>query len=109
MTTRDTDLERLMRDLRREDPYIHEPDEKDVDIGGACFLNRDRVCGPDCTAFVSPEAPTAAERCILLSGVERLTELVGELVRVKRPERPMPPDIAPPFLTPPKPGVGGSK
>jgi len=98
MTSRDQELDTLMRDLRRDDPFIEKPDEMAVDIGGGCFLDRERVCGPDCTAFTDVHAPTAAERCVVLSGINAGLGLIGELVKLRRPVRrdPLGPNIPPP-------------
>lgn len=108
MSGRDTELDAVMRALQRNEPYLHEPDEKNVDVGGACFLNRDRVCGPDCTAFVSPDAPTAVERCVLLSAAQQVPEFIGELMRERRADPYCPPNITPPHVEPPK-RHGGSR
>lgn len=108
MSTREEELDQLERRLREniERPYIERPDERDVGVGGACFLDRDRLCGPDCTSFVDPEAPTAAERCVILSGVNTGLELLAELVQLKRhPLREVPaaPSIPPPYANMRKP------
>lgn len=96
MTQRDTELESVIKDLRREEPYIEKPDEINVDLGAACFLNGNRVCGPDCSAFTDPHAPTAQERCLILSSVSTGLELLQELVRDKRPRATYAPHIEPP-------------
>ena len=101
MTSRDQELDNVMRELRRDDPYIEKPDEMRVDIGGGCFLDRERVCGPDCTAFTDEHAPTAAERCTVLTGINTGVELLGELIKLRRPARPPPP--SPPSIPPPDP------
>jgi hypothetical protein len=98
---RDQELERLVRTLRQDEPYIEKPDELDVDVGGGCFLDRHRVCGNDCTAYGDAAAPTAVERCTLLSGVSRGLALLGELVELRRPvRRPIP---TAPYIEPPDP------
>ncbi len=51
---RDRDLDNLNKDLDEEPkgtPYLHEPDEKAISDGSMCWLNVERMCGPDCTAF----------------------------------------------------------
>jgi hypothetical protein len=96
MTSREEELKQLVRDLST-DPYIEKPEEISTDVGGACFLDRHRICGADCTAFTDPHAPTAAERCTLLTGVNAGLELFQELIQLrKQPARPAPPDIRPP-------------
>jgi hypothetical protein len=97
MTERDRELNELMGELKKPMPYIEEPDEKNVDIGGACFLDQQRVCGPDCTAFTDPYAPTAAERCTILTSMNTGLELLQDLVQLRRPApRPAAPSIPPP-------------
>lgn len=93
MTTRENELDEVTQGQDR--PYIHKPDKVDVDLGGLCFLDRNRVCGPDCTAFVDPAAPTAIERCLLLGAVAGGIELLSQLVK-PRASRPPAPDVKPP-------------
>ena len=108
MTDREEKLDELERELRKriDKPYIEQPDERDVGIGGACFLDRKRLCGPDCTSFIDPQAPTAAERCTILSGINTGLEMLGELVQLQRnpvravravAEAPAVPSIPPPY------------
>jgi hypothetical protein len=91
------DHRRLIRELQRDEPYVERPDELKVDVGGACFMDRNRMCGPDCTAFTDPAAPTAQERCTLLTGASAGLELLQELVQLlRRPAARGAPDIRPP-------------
>lgn len=83
MTDRDAEYNKLMHELK-DTPFIEKPDRIDVDVGGACFLNQDRVCGPDCTAFGDAEAPTAAERCTILSGMNTGLELLQDLIQLSK-------------------------
>lgn len=46
---RDRELNELERELKAP-PHIESPDVKNFD-GGACWLDKDRVCGPDCVAY----------------------------------------------------------
>jgi len=66
-------------------------DEKEPASGLACFIAQDRVCGPDCMAFL-PQAPTGATylgqqwaHCLVLVSVEKgarhLTILAGEATK----------------------------
>ncbi len=86
---RDDELDAVQRSLER--PYIEEPDERDVDIGGACFLDQKRRCGPDCTAFNTDElAPTALERCHLLHTAQQGFVLLQQVMdRLTRPSVPV--------------------
>ena len=118
MTTpsRDDELDALERELRRElrvdTPYIEKPDELPVDVGGACFLDRHRMCTPECTAHLGPDLPTAVERCAVLSAATRGADLIEQLVQLgNKNERRAGsvPSIPPPHLDPasgPGPGLG---
>lgn len=51
-----SDRERRLQDWERErdaahTPYLEKPDEMNVGSGLLCWINADRVCGPDCVAF----------------------------------------------------------
>lgn len=51
---RDNELNKLERELTEEPkgtPYLEEPDEKNIADGSMCWLNVERMCGPECTAF----------------------------------------------------------
>jgi hypothetical protein len=62
---RDDDLDELQKEL--DQPYIHEPDEMEPGAGQTCFLNCDRLCRSDCTAYnVFADPAQGPERCILL-------------------------------------------
>lgn len=61
-------------------PYIEKPDELPAREGGLCFLNSARLCGPDCTAYVDHEAPTPAERCLVLGSLIDVSTLVRERI-----------------------------
>ncbi len=95
MGTRDEEYDRTVKELRGT-PFIEEPKELDVDVGGACFINHERLCRPDCTAFGDPNAPTAAERCMILSGMNTGLEVLKDIAALlKRPALRPPP--APPY------------
>lgn len=96
MTTADDDHRRLIRDLQVDDPYIEQPDKMNVDVGGACFLDRNRMCGPDCTSFTDPSAPTAQERCTILTAASVGLDLLRDLVQLRRPPVAAAPNIPPP-------------
>lgn len=90
MNKRDEDFKQLMDELKSDQPYVAKPDRINVDIGGACFLNSDRVCGADCTAYVSDDEPTASERCSILTSMNAGVALLNELVLLKKRDRPAP-------------------
>lgn len=97
MGKRDEEYDATMRELQGT-PYIEEPTELDVDVGGACFINHERLCRPDCTAFGDADAPTAAERCMILQGMNTGLEALKSIASLlKRPPQPAP---APPFYDP---------
>lgn len=113
---RDEDLEQLMGELRSDKPYIEKPDELTVDVGGGCFLDRHRVCGADCTAYLGNDLPTAPERCAVLAGATKGLQLLEQLVqlgrsdhRLKQTPAPVPPpldkSLARGFETGPAPGL----
>ncbi len=96
---REAELRALEEELRR--PYIEKPDEINTDLGGQCFLDRNRFCGPDCTAFADPQGPTAADRCQLLGGVQTALELLthfgSHLVQLSRKPAPAPAPVPAPL------------
>jgi hypothetical protein len=62
---RDEDLDELQKEL--EQPFIEEPDELDEGAGQTCFINQDRMCRADCTAFnIYAQPAQGPERCIML-------------------------------------------
>ena len=62
---RDEELDELEAELHT--PYIEEPEELDEGAGQTCFLDGDRRCMPDCTAFnVYAEVQQGPERCVFL-------------------------------------------
>jgi hypothetical protein len=102
MSHPEDDLRALEEQLRLgAKPYIEKPDEVDLDVGGQCFIDRNRVCGPDCMSFTSVHAPLASERCVILNSMQASMELLGELVQVLKPRRQ--PTVAPPDIQPPNP------
>ncbi len=61
------------------DSFVHPPGEleDDASSGLVCFIDSERVCGPDCMAFSvaadgGPALSDEQRRCVLLSAVERL-------------------------------------
>ena len=78
-TERDQELDELQRELSQP---IEPPEEVGEGEGQTCFINQDRLCRPDCTAFNSyAELKQGPERCILLVYLSHTaantTELVG--------------------------------
>lgn len=64
---REAELDDLNKDL--EAPYIHAPDEKAIGDGTLCFLDKERVCDADCTAFnweLPPGQRQAPNQCMIL-------------------------------------------
>jgi hypothetical protein len=81
MSERDQELDELERDLVAE-PFIHRADEIEEGKGQTCFINQDRECQPDCTAFnIYADPQQGPERCILLvymgNSAVNTQELVG--------------------------------
>lgn len=108
MPDRDEDFKEVVRALRRDDPYLEKPDEVRLDVGGTCFLDRARMCGPDCASYTDERAPTAPERCTILVGINSGLELLTELVKLVKqpPTRSAVP--GPPIIQPPDP-MGGRR
>ena len=84
MAERDQELDELERDLAAE-PFIHRPDEIEEGKGQTCFLNENRMCEPDCTAFnVYADPQQGPERCILLVYLANSAVSTQELVQQSR-------------------------
>ncbi len=74
---RDEELEALRRELSQDQPYIEKPDERQIESGALCFLDRTRVCGPDCPSHVSWGA-LPEERCQFLIATRALTRFLQQ-------------------------------
>lgn len=81
MANRDEEINGILDALQQDVPYIEKPQELRVGAGGVCFLDRNRMCGSDCAAFTDASAPTGAERCTILVGINTGMVLLAELVR----------------------------
>lgn len=57
------------------DPYIEKPDELDVGDGQMCWLDSNRMCGPDCKAF-NLSAEQGPEQCLFLVRSGKATDAV---------------------------------
>ena len=80
---RDEELDALEEDLRQ--PYIAPPDEIKEGEGQICFLNADRPCLPDCTAFnIYAQPAQGPERCTFLLYAANLAVNTQELVQLGR-------------------------
>jgi hypothetical protein len=106
-TDRDTELDALQKELRSEPatPFIRRPEELDVKDGSLCWLNGHRVCGADCVAFAGEEAPTPAERCMILNQFGLMSTLPSLLIQLKSPTRAVD-DLFSPALPVPNPFGG---
>ncbi len=48
-TDREKEYDLLEQELRA--PFVHKPDKMNVADGAMCWINDQRMCGPDCKAF----------------------------------------------------------
>lgn len=87
-----------MPDIENDDDapeFIDSPDELDDDPelnGLTCFLNSDRVCGPDCMSYStfaseSPMLNDEQKHCTLLVAAERLGRYSGIIIKTLRNEQ----------------------
>ncbi len=105
-TDRDKELDEVQRDLGR--PYIHEPDEKEIGQGAMCFLDRERLCGPDCASYIG-ENPLPHERCLILSSFSGVVLAVDELIQIRKERAQRAPSVTvTPSIPPPDP-FGGKR
>ena len=66
---RDAELDGLNEELEDGPKHIHQPDDMDIGDGTMCFLNVERKCGADCTAFnweIERGRRTAPNQCVIL-------------------------------------------
>jgi hypothetical protein len=81
---RDEELDELERELS-QDPYIESPDEINEGEGQTCFLNQDRRCASDCTAYnVHADLAQGPDRCVILVYSAGVILDVRELVDLSR-------------------------
>lgn len=75
---REKELAELEKELESAQlPFIERPETIDDTDGAVCFLNVDRICGPDCKAFdptVSP--PQGPEQCLILGNLLDVASLL---------------------------------
>jgi hypothetical protein len=58
-------MDALETELRQ--PYIERPEEIEEGKGQTCWLDQNRSCEPDCTAFnIFTDTPQGPERCVLV-------------------------------------------
>lgn len=62
---RDTELSGLDKELA-DDPHIHRPDDIKIGDGTMCWLNQERMCGGDCTAFNWEMRGESPNQCVIL-------------------------------------------
>lgn len=86
---RDLELDALEREFKQmgQTPHIHQPDEKNVEHNGMCWINVERLCGPDCVAFGDPAEPDPGRRCRILNVGETFLE---RLFQIRTPGGPSP-------------------
>ena len=82
-TDRDKELDALQADLRKPVPHIESPDEMTPGQGAMCFLDRLRVCGPDCASYIG-ENPLPSERCLVLCGIAKGMQAVEEFFQIRK-------------------------
>lgn len=80
------ELDQVADDLK----YIHPPEVKDVSRGTTCFLDRRRMCEPDCTAFCAEsgldekgQVLDTPNKCLVLLYLGQLGS--GALAQLRRP------------------------
>jgi hypothetical protein len=90
---RDKEFDAVMGSL--SDPYIEKPDELDPS-GALCWLDMQRMCGPDCVAF-NTAATGTEDQCRALnamtSQVVSLRQTAKTLADLKRGGIPQPPKV----------------
>lgn len=80
---RDQELDNLEQELRQ--PYIESPEEIEEGMGQTCWLNMDRQCMPDCTAYnVFTDMPQGPERCVLIVYAANSAVQTQELVQITK-------------------------
>ena len=83
MDDRDQDLDDLEKELNQ--PFLHRPEEIDAGAGQVCFIDGDRECAGDCTAFnIYADPKQGPERCILLVYTANVAVNTQELVQLGR-------------------------
>lgn len=87
--------------------HIDKPDELPIKEGAICWINSQRVCGPDCVAFNVDEldehgiASDGPHRCTVIvllgqvgSGAGQLVQLMTKAQQQARtPQQPAPPKV----------------
>lgn len=80
---RDEDLDLLEAELRQ--PYVESPEEIQEGKGQTCWLNMDRPCMPDCTAYnVYTDLPQGPERCTIIVYAANSAVMSQELVQITK-------------------------
>lgn len=100
---RDDELDELEKGLAY-DPHIESPDELEVPVGGNCWVDQSRKCGPDCVAFNRDlDRADPAQQCLIIvngsteAGIATKTHAVLEsLFSLLKRKQQTPPAPAPP-------------
>lgn len=89
---RDRELDDVLGALN--DPYIEKPDELTAGSGALCWLDMQRLCGPDCVAF-NTKSESTEDQCRALNSMtsqavalRRTTKTLADLVRGGAPNPP---------------------
>lgn len=80
---RDEELDGLEAELRQ--PFIESPEEIEEGKGQTCWVDANRACMPDCTAFnVYTDMPQGPERCVLIVYTANSAVQTQELVQITK-------------------------
>lgn len=83
-TTRDDELDALEQELRGT-PFVEKPDDLPITDGSSCFLDKERLCGPDCRAYdIEVDPPQGPQVCTLLTSMMDLGAGIQPFVEIAR-------------------------
>lgn len=82
----DEELARIEAELRgTPTPAIDKPDELDMAPGMGCWLDKERMCGPDCMAYdVDAEPGSGPKFCLVLGAVLREPAVIGTAALLRK-------------------------
>lgn len=72
------------------DPYLHPPDEVELEEGMACWRDERRICGTDCVAFnlatldERGQPTNVPEQCVLLDVKLKSLQAQQQLLQLER-------------------------